>query len=75
MGWRCSKNIGKYESHKGNSMGDDWKIWKEEKYCDLEAGVGNETEINIIFYGKLNDRYGIENGHMVSMFNELFNIS
>ena len=41
-------------------MGDGWRKWKEEKYCDLEAGVGNETEINITLYGKLNDRYGIE---------------
>ena len=75
MGWRWSNNIEKYESQKGNSMGDGWRIWKEEKYCDLEAGVGNETEINITLYGNLNERYGIENGYMVSMFNALFNIS
>ena len=28
-------------------MGDSWIIWKEEKYCDLEVGVWNETGINI----------------------------
>ena len=41
-------------------MGDGWRICKEEKYYDLEAGVGNETGINITLYDKLNDRYGIE---------------
>ena len=33
-------------------MSDSWRIWKEETYCDLEAGAGNETEINIILHGK-----------------------
>ena len=28
-------------------MGDGWRIWKEEKYYDLVAGVGNKTGINI----------------------------
>ena len=54
-------------------MGDGWRIWKKEEYCDLEAGIGNETRINITLYGKLNDTYGIENGYMVSMFDVLFN--
>ena len=56
-------------------MGDGWRIWKEEKHCDLEGGVGNTIGINITLYGKLNDRYGIENSYMVSMFNVIFNIS
>ena len=73
MGWRWSNIIGKCESHKGNSMSDGWRIWKEEKYCDLKAVVGNETGINITLYSKSNDTYGIENGYMVSMFDVLFN--
>ena len=56
-------------------MGDGWRIWKEETYYDLEAGVKNETGTNITLYGKLNCRYGIKNGYMVSIFNVSFNIS
>ena len=56
-------------------MGDGWRIWKEETYYDLEAGVKNETGTNITLYGKLNCRYGIKNGYMVSILGVLINIS
>ena len=56
-------------------MGDGWRICKEEKYYDLEAGVGNETGINMNIYCKLKDTNGIKNGYMVSILGVLFNIS